>query len=99
MTTAKSERGLIASNFTVNTAVSNRYSGEFYDKLDEITYAKNDGDRNAAFKYRYLNDIAGEVSDMYAKRREIENSDLSQQDKSAQSEAVSVLISQTQKSR
>ncbi|MFR5061594.1 MAG: LPD38 domain-containing protein [Christensenellales bacterium] len=98
MTTAKSERGLIASNFTVNTAVSNRYSGEFYDKLDEITYAKNDGDRNAAFKYRYLNDIAGEVSDMYAKRREIENSDLSQQDKSAQSEAVSVLISQTQKS-
>jgi hypothetical protein len=98
MTTAKRERGLIASNFTVNTAVSNRYSGEFYDKLDEITYAKNDGDRNAAFKYRYLNDIAGEVSDMYAKRREIENSDLSQQDKSAQSEAVSVLISQTQKS-
>ena len=98
MTTAKSERGLVASNFTVNTAVSNRYSGEFYDKLDEITYAKNDGDRNAAFKYRYLNDVAGEVSDMYAKRREIEGSDLSSQDKSAQSEAVSVLISQTQKS-
>lgn len=97
LTTKKAERGILASNFTIDPTLSNRYSNDFYDALDEATYAKNAGDINSTYIAKYLNSIAGEVSDMYAQKREIENSDKSRSDKSAETKTIQALINATNK--
>lgn len=98
LTTTKAEKGLIASNFTIDPTLSNRYSNDFYTALDEATFAKNAGDINATYVTRYLNSVAGEVSDMYATKREIENSKKSDKDKKAEIKTVQALINATNKS-
>ena len=98
LTTAKAEKGIIAGNFTIDPTLSNRYSNDFYTALDEATFAKNAGDINATYVTRYLNSVAGEVSDMYATKREIENSKKSDKDKKAEIKTIQALINATNKS-
>jgi hypothetical protein len=98
LTTAKAEKGIIAGNFTIDPTLSNRYSNDFYTALDEAMFAKNAGDINATYVTRYLNSVAGEVSDMYATKREIENSKKSDKDKKAEIKTVQALINATNKS-
>lgn len=97
MTTKKAERGVFLSNFTVDPALNNRWSNDFYTALDEANYAKTAGDLNSAYVVRYLNSVAGEVSDMYATKQQIEASDKAKGDKASESKAIQLLINETQK--
>ena len=96
-TTKKAERGLIKSNFIIDSTLSTRYQNEFYTALDEAYFAKNKGDINANYIVRYLNSISTEVSDMYATKREIERSDKSNADKQAETKVIQSLINTTNK--
>jgi hypothetical protein len=59
--------------FVLDSVSSNRLSGEFYDKADEITYTKNAGDGAMSVVQRFWNKQAGAVSDVYARIRDAEN--------------------------
>lgn len=98
MTTPQAERSVIASNFTVDATLSSRYTGDFYDTLDRYNYKKSEGDINANYIVRYLNSVAGEVSDMYATKDEIQNSDKKNSEKMDEVKVVQTLINTTNKS-
>lgn len=97
-TTAKgySPFSITKSAFTVDSVTANRYANDFYDKIQDLTYKKYDGDVTSALVLRYLNSVSTEVSDMYGQKSEIDVSDAS--DKFDQSRVMQGLISQTQKS-
>ena len=82
--TPQAERDMFSKAFTVDSISSNELSSKFYEKSDELTYAKNDEDTTAAVVSRYWNHVGSEVSKLYGEIRDVENSDLSNREKKAQ---------------
>ena len=82
--TPQAERDMFSKAFTVDSISSNELSGKFYEKSDELTYAKNGGDAVAAVVSRYWNSISSDVSKLYGEIRNVENSDLSNREKKEQ---------------
>lgn len=82
--TPQAERDMFSKAFTVDSISSNELSGRFYDKSDELTYAKYGGDAVAAVVSRYWNSISSDVSKLYGEIRNVENSDLSNREKKEQ---------------
>lgn len=72
--TPRAERGLFSSSFLLDSKASNKLNGEFYDKLDELTYAKNKPGASGVdtVMYRFWNKQASAVSDINRSIREIE---------------------------
>lgn len=64
----------VVSAFTLDTAYSNRTSGDFYETLDQLTYEKNKEDANGyeTVVYRFFNKQADAVGEINAAIREIE---------------------------
>lgn len=69
----KNPLSTVAKAFVLDSVSSNRLSSDFYNKSDEMTYAKNGGDGAMAVVLRFWNRQAGAVSDVYKKIREAEN--------------------------
>ena len=82
--TPQAERDMFSKAFTVDSISSNELSSKFYEKSDELTYAKYGGDAVAAVVSRYWNSISSDVSKLYGEIRDVENSDLSNREKKAQ---------------
>lgn len=82
--TPQAERDMFSKAFTVDSITSNELSGKFYDKADELMYAKNSGDAVAAVVSRYWNSVSSDVSALYGEIRDVENSDLSNREKKEQ---------------
>ena len=82
--TPQAERDMFSKAFTVDSISSNELSSKFYEKADELTYAKNGGDAVAAVVSRYWNSISSDVSKLYGEIRDVENSDLSNREKKEQ---------------
>lgn len=82
--TPQAERDMFSKAFTVDSISSNELSGKFYEKSDELTYAKNGGDAVAAVVSRYWNSIGSDVSKLYGEIRDVETSDLSNREKKEQ---------------
>lgn len=82
--TPQAERDMFSKAFTVDSISSNELSGKFYEKSDELTYAKNGGDAVAAVVSRYWNSISSDVSKLYGEIRNVENSNLSNREKKEQ---------------
>lgn len=79
--TPQAERNPFSKAFTVDSVSSNRISGDFYDKSDELTYARSGGDSVAAVTSRFWSKQQTACSDIYKEIREIESSDLSDAEK------------------
>ena len=82
--TPQAERDMFSKAFTVDSISSNELSSKFYEKSDELTYAKYGGDAVAAVVSRYWNSISSDVSKLYGEIRNVENSDLSNREKKEQ---------------
>ncbi|MBP3699090.1 MAG: hypothetical protein J6J01_06405 [Oscillospiraceae bacterium] len=82
--TPQAERDMFSKAFTVDSISNNELSSKFYEKSDELTYAKYGGDAVAAVVSRYWNSISSDVSELYKKIRDVENSNLSNREKKAQ---------------
>lgn len=73
--TPTAERDMFSAAFTIDSAASNRLSNDFYQKLDELTYAKNGQQATGAdhIAYRWFNKQSSGVSEVNAAIREIED--------------------------
>lgn len=88
MLTPAAERGddsvegnLIAplkDKFTTDGVLKNQGVSDFYDKMDELTTkAKaSKATDSDVLSYKYMNSVNAELSELYAKKREIQNSNL-----------------------
>ena len=97
--TSKSrEVDVFSSSFTVNTAEKSKIYSQFNDLYEEITYQKNDGDEDAAYKLKYLNKYRTAAREIWKQIDEINNSDLSSSEKDKQATALRAVINQIYKS-
>jgi len=94
LTTPKAESNPFAKAFTIDSVTSNKVTQQFYDKKDEIYYAKNDSDGQDAndILYRYMTKQNSMASDLYSEIRIIENSSESDQMKKAKVKTIKSLI-------
>ena len=95
--TPQAERGMFSKAFTVDVVTSNRLSGDFYDKADALTYAKNGGDEAAAVVSRFWSKQQSACSDLYKQIREVEASDLSNKEKRQKTRELKALVNGIQK--
>jgi len=69
--------------FTTDSVMNNQNVSDFYDTVDELTtnakssYATDED----VLKYKYMNSVNAELGELYARKREIQNSDLSDAEK------------------
>lgn len=68
---------------TTDTVLNNRNPGDFYELRDELEVVSNSKNATEEDKMRnmYLDSVSWEMSDLYAKKREIQNSDLPDDEK------------------
>lgn len=81
--TPKAENNILEDKFTTDSALKNKYVSEFYDKKDELEKINNDSDKTYQdeVKYKYLTKISSKMGELYAKKREIEMSNISDKEK------------------
>ena len=97
--TSKSRKvDVFSSSFTVNTAEKSKIYSQFSDLYDELTYQKNDGDEDAAYKLKYLNKYKTAAREVWKQIDEINASDLSSSEKDKQTTALRAVINQIYKS-
>lgn len=69
--------------FTTDSVMKNQNVSDFYDTMDEL--AKNANSINATdedvLKYKYLNSVNADLGELYSQKREIQNSDLADDEK------------------
>lgn len=95
--TPQAERGMFEKAFTVDVVSSNRLSGDFYDEADQLTYAKNAGDKTAAVVSRFWSKQQTACSDIYQQIREVEASDLSNSEKKQKTRELKAIVNGIQK--
>jgi hypothetical protein len=68
----------LKSKFTTDSTMNNQNVTDFYDTMDKLTTnAKSSRATDEdVLKYKYLNSINNDLSELYEKKREIQNSDL-----------------------
>lgn len=61
--------------FVVNSTDDNKYAGEFYDLKDKLEKAKNSSKATDedVLKYKYMEGISKQLSDLYKERREVQS--------------------------
>lgn len=96
--TPQAERGMFEKAFTVDAMSSNRVSGDFYDKANELKYAKNAGDVASGVVSRWWNKQQAACSDLWSQIREIEEStELSNKEKRQQTRELKAVVTGIQK--
>lgn len=80
----------LKSKFTTDSVMNNQNVSDFYDKKDELTTnAKASGATDKdILKNKYMNSVNADIADLYAQKREIQNSSLSDKEKYEQVKAI-----------
>lgn len=97
--TKQAENNMIEDKFTTDSVIKSKYPGDFYTKLDELT-VKNNSDKATdedKIKYKYFSSKSKEMSDLYKEKREIQSSDLSDEEKKKQIRTIQNKINQIAK--
>lgn len=89
----------IKDKFVVNSTDDNKFAGELFDMSDELTTKANsskatDEDK---LKNQYINSVKSDMSKLYQKKREIQNSDLSKSEKYKRVQEIQDQINQMSK--
>lgn len=73
----------IKDKFVVNSIDDNKYAGELYDTSDKLTKKANSekASNEDLIKNKYINSVKSEMNELYKKKREIQNSNLSRKEK------------------
>lgn len=68
----------LADQFTTDSVMKNQNVSDFYDTLDDLTAAAKSKYATDAdtLRYKYMNSINSELSNLYKKKRELQNSNL-----------------------
>lgn len=99
LTTPSNERNLFEKSFILDSNASNKLSSDFYDKMDDVYYAKNDSENadENDIMYRYLNKQSDVIAELNAKIREIDGSDKTPAQKESEIKEIRALINATEK--
>ena len=75
----------LADKFTTDSVLNNQNVADFYDKVDELTKYANSSKATDAdvLASKYMNSVNAELGDLYKQKREIQNSDLPDNEKYA----------------
>ena len=97
--TKQAENNMITDKFTTDSVMKNKYPGEFYDRLDELKIKANsiDAKDEDVLKYKYNSSISGQMSKLYAEKREIQNSDITDKQKKEKLKVVQEKINKLAK--
>lgn len=73
----------VADKFVVNSTDDNKYPGELFDLSDSLTKKSNSekATNEDLLKNKYVNSVISEMNELYKKKREIQNSNLSKSEK------------------
>lgn len=73
----------LKSTFTTNAVMNNQNVTDFYDKSEELTTEakKSNATDEDVLRNKYINSVKAEMNELYAEKREIQNSDLSNSEK------------------
>ena len=86
MMTPQAENDILEDKFTTDSVIKNKNVSQYYSEMKKLEKAKNstkatDEDK---IKYKYFTDSSSDISDLYGKKRDIQNSDMSDKDKKEQ---------------
>lgn len=95
--TPQAERGMFAKAFTTDVVSNNRISGDFFDEADQLIYAKNGGDETAVVVSRFWSKQQSACSDLWKEIREVEASELSDQEKRQKTRELKAVVTGIQK--
>lgn len=98
-TTKKAEKGFLSGNFTIDPVTANKLSDDFYDIYYEAQYAKSadPNDKVAEYQVKHLNRVKSSISELFKAKDEIQNSNMSDREKRAETEAIQILINEAYK--
>lgn len=90
MMTKQAENNVVEDKFTTDSVMKSKYPGQFFELKDKLqtNNASDYATDEDKLKYKYINDVSSELSDLYNKKREIQNSDISDKDKKKQLKEV-----------
>ncbi len=73
----------LKSKFTTNATMNNQNVTDFYDKSEELTTnaKKSTATDEDVLRNKYINSVKAEMNELYAEKREIQNSDLPNSEK------------------
>ena len=97
--TKQAENNMVEDKFTTDSVIKSKYPGKFYTKLDELT-VKNNSDKATdedKIKYKYFSSRSKEMSDLYKEKREVQSSDLPDEEKKKQIRTIQNKINQIAK--
>lgn len=80
----------LKNKFTANSTMNNQNVSDFYELKEKLTTQakKSDATDEDVLKNKYLNSVNAELSDLYEKKREIQNSNLSNSEKYNQAKEI-----------
>lgn len=83
---ASNKGNVFKDQFTTDPVLKNRYVSKFYDTVSKMTQITDDeaSTEDDKLKLMYLDEVKYDVGDLYNQKREIQNSDLSNKEKSKQ---------------
>ncbi len=99
MMTKQAENNPIEDKFTTDSVMKSRYPGEFFSKVDELKVNSNSdkATNEDKLKYKWIREISKTMNDYYKEKREIQNSDLSDEEKKKQLRVVQQKINSLSK--
>ena len=83
MGTPQAENNILEDKFTTDSVLKNKNVSKFYSLLEEAEQNKNSSKATDEdqLKYKYLSSASSEAGKLYAQKREIQNSNLSDKEK------------------
>ena len=88
--TKQAENNVFTDKFTTDSVMKNKYPGEFYSELDDLKVKANsiDAKDEDVLKYKYNSSVSSQMSKLYAEKREIQNSNMTDKQKKEQLRVV-----------
>lgn len=86
----------LKSKFTTNSTMNNQDISDFYNLKEELTTAakKTNASDNDVLKNKYINSVNAQMSKLYAEKREIQSSDLSNSEKYTRAKEIQAQINE-----
>lgn len=86
MLTPQAENNILEDKFTTDSVMKNKHVSEYYSQLEELEKNKNSEKSTDIdqLKYMYLSGSSKELGELYQQKRDVQNSDLSDEEKKTQ---------------
>lgn len=88
--TPQAENSVLEDKFTTDPTMKSKYPGNFFSIVDELK-VKSNSDRATdedILKYKYISDVSSDMSKLYKQKREIQNKNISDEEKKKQLKIV-----------